>query len=126
MTQTSTTRRPARPTAPVLWWVPLTIGGYGNTEDAYVLAETGHDAQAAAVMAGQTLRPGAWATAGIPRRPQHVPAGRSVAVETPAPEGAKVWNFGPRAAERLATAVREKRAQVKVTEMSWYRATPSA
>lgn len=106
MTQTST---PARTATPVLWWVPLTPHGFGNTEDCYVLAETAADAKAATVMAGMTMHPGAWVAAGIPRRPQHVPAGRCVAVFTEAPAGAKVWSFGPGAARRMREAAAAKR-----------------
>lgn len=117
------TARAVRPSTAVLWFVPLTIGGYGNTVDCYVLAATANDAKASAVMAGLTLadRPGTWVAAGIARKHQEIPAGRCVAVAAPAPEGERVWNFGSAPAERVRDAQLDGRLQTRVTELVWYR-----
>lgn len=113
----------SRPSTAVLWFVPLTINGYGNTIDCYVLAASPADARASAVMAGIRLadRPGTWVAAGIPRKHQEIPAGRCVAVAAPAPEGERVWNFGSAPAERLRNAQLEGRLECRVTEVPWYR-----
>jgi hypothetical protein len=104
-----------------LFFVPLTLGGFGNTADCYVLAEDGLNAKAAAIMAGITLEPGAFVAAGIPREHTEIPAGRCVAVPAAAPEGARVWNFGTGARARMTAARREGRIVRRDADLDWWK-----
>jgi hypothetical protein len=108
-------------TTPRLYFVPLTIGGYGNTTDCYVLAEDGLNAKAAAIMAGMTLDPAAYVTAGIPREHTTIPTGSCRAVATEAPADARVWSFGPAARARLMRARQAGRIVRRAADLDWYR-----
>lgn len=110
---------PATATAPApaveltVFWVPLTVGGFGNTTDCYVMAEDGLNAKAAAVMAGFTIAPGAYCCTGIPREQAALPGG-------------KVWNFGAGARARFMRARREGRIVRREADLEWFKLAPSA
>jgi hypothetical protein len=95
-----------------LFWIPLTVGGLGNTADCYVMAEDGLNAKAAAVMAGLTIDPTAYVAVGFPRQQ---PIGFEPSADV------KVWNFGTGARARMMAARRAGRIVRRAADLEWWK-----